>query len=108
MHKSYFYGSPDSFIQVVAHKEGCHDTLTRLGFVDSSDKLGAASGRAQNDATKPQKVSNGEMKELIKPSETKDELEALIKDAFDVDLDKRKGLDKLKSEALELVASNES
>lgn len=51
----------------------------------------------------PEKVSNGDMAELIEMSETKDELEELIKDAFNVDLDKRKGLDKLKAEALELV-----
>lgn len=51
----------------------------------------------------PEKVSNADMAELIEMSETKDELEELMKDAFKVDLDKRKGLDKLKAEALELV-----
>lgn len=52
---------------------------------------------------KPKQVSTGDMAELIEASETKDDLEALIKDAFNVDLDKRKGLDKLKAESLELV-----
>lgn len=63
-------------------------------------------GKTADEPPAPQKVSNGDMASLIDSSETKDQLESLIKDAFNVDLDKRKGLDKLKAEALELV--NES
>lgn len=55
-----------------------------------------------------EKVTTSEIAELIELSETKDELESLIKDAFGVDLDKRKGLEKLKTEAGELVKFNES
>lgn len=43
------------------------------------------------------------IEDIINAFEDKDELEAFIKEKFDVDVDKRKGIDKLKTFAIELA-----
>ena len=92
MHKSYFYGSPDDYIQVVAHKEQYHDKLVKMGFVESVDQLG-----------KQDKSEMVDVRELINEASNKDELEDAVKSLLDVDLDKRRSLENMKIDALKVL-----
>lgn len=102
MHKSYFYGSPDSFIQVVAHKQKYHDKLIALGFVDSADKLGGEviEGESSNPSPEGVITSISDLVNLIDSSTSKDDIEAIVLDAKGIDIDKRGGLDAVKRKAI--------
>ncbi|WP_423820833.1 hypothetical protein V5738_10875 [Salinisphaera sp. SPP-AMP-43] len=55
----------------------------------------------------PANEGQGENDEFVISKANKDELEAFAKEQFDVDLDKRKKVDDLRAEVMELVQANE-
>lgn len=100
MHKSYFHGTASDYIQVVSHKDQ-HQKLKGLGFVDSVDDLPGGSGNQVQ--TEPAQSSQIDIRQAIEECEDKGELESLILSVMDVNLDKRKSLENMKADALQVL-----
>lgn len=103
MHKSYFHGSKSDYIQVVSHKDQ-GQKLKALGFVECVDDLAGGSGvHVEAPQAQPSQIN---LRDAIAECEDKGELESLIMSVKGVDLDKRKSLENMKADALQVL--NES
>lgn len=98
MHKSYFHGTKSDYIQVVSHKDQ-DAKLKALGFVASHDDLANGSG-VEN---KPAQSSQINLRDAIDECDDKGELEALMISVKGVNLDKRKSLENMKADALQVL-----
>lgn len=100
MHKSYFHGTPSDYIQVVSHRDQ-DARLKALGFVECVDDLVDNSGGY---VEAPQAQSSQiNLRDAIDECDDKGELEALMISVKGVNLDKRKSLENMKADALQVL-----
>lgn len=94
---SLFFGKKDDYIQVVVFQERYLERLFGLGWTKLPEDL------KDDDAPAQPTGSADDIELKIMGFESKDEVESLIKELFNVDIDKRGSLDHVKDKALQIA-----